>query len=1245
MGKVYIYSLCVYLCVNIVYGQFGFFPQRTDRRISSPYAQNLFLNPNGFRKIINNVLHLQPENPSSNPAYIYPFVNAQNRPISNNNQFYQNRPINNGQFDQNRPISNGQFDQNRPISNGQFDQYRPINNGQFDQNRPIDNDQVDQSRPINNDQLDQNRPINNEQLDQNRPINNEFDQSRPYYDNENNRRNNFRFPNQGNIPNGNVNFGQQQTTGPFVNLNPEIVEKPNQQTGDQLNNGNGNDKPNAPDVNNDDKFENQPTLSPINNDEGVNANTGGDGQDNRHGIPDVPPPGFQASTLPPLTPVPASESRNNFGIFSDTCKTVDNGVGSCINVASCEPYMKLLQNARRSNDAVQLLRKVHCGFEGSNPKVCCPFQKIPDVPPPTLPPSTAAPAPITTSTESVVASGKSLPDSSDFIEKFPEPPVCGVSNGTFSRVVGGVDAKLGAFPWMALLGYKERSSTRWLCGGSLISTHHVLTAAHCIHKHETDLYVVRLGELDLAREDEGATPIDVLIKYKIKHEDYDRSTITNDIGLLILEQRVQFTDLIKPICIPQSSELRSNTFEDWTPLLAGWGDTEFRGPSANHLQVVQLPVVSNTFCANAYKPYKSQVIDERVLCAGYKKGGKDACQGDSGGPLMQPIYNPETLATYLYQIGVVSYGRNCAEAGFPGVYSRVTHFVPWLEKNVLVIMKAWFLLRKYILTIPRFDLFLQGALLIVVFLESYVYLLLRRNARSGYLPSINEDWLKLGVGGAEFLFGTIVAWWGRGSRHFALSGWLCATAVSGLIVLAFPYPASGRPSVALCGGGSISPYLEPVEDMERYDHLVPARTAVLIITAIFCSFTKISIWAHGITYLDDHEPASGPYFYGILISIRLSLGLSGQNWMRDVSVREDWWEAQLSLSMLTLMFSILFTLFPKRMEGYKEFYEVEYNCILKPIGRMLSNKALMIQTVALSLLNTALFGYVNYDTASIQAKFHVETLRQDPRTTRTIMDIFRSLVIIFFVSIFRMRFSVRRRDAVKSNTASKVGGACCVLVAVFFAVLTGLHCRTGEMAGFNGSYEQPDCSIDCGCISENYGFSPVCILNTSTTYFSPCHAGCKEYEDLNGFLLFENCNCGPHRALRGSCTLPDCWLTYNLYLVFFTLVLATTAASFLMQGMVALRAVRARDKPIAIGVTFALIGLLSHVLGHALYMVISHLTCAFEEKGVCLFHKFSVWSIGAVSAVLAVLSGVFSILASRYPPAPEMLVTSDMPVS
>ncbi|CAB3224787.1 unnamed protein product [Arctia plantaginis] len=455
------------------------------------------------------------------------------------------------------------------------------------------------------------------------------------------------LPNQGNEgfqPDGAVNFGNNQQ-------NPTFGGNQNNE-GHQEKSGQDGDSP-------------APTNDPVNFDD----------------ISSAP----ETSTLPALTPVPAvkTESRNsfNFGsptVFGATCDTVDGGVGNCISLYNCQQYLKLVQESRA--EATKILRKAHCGFEGNNPKVCCPLPGIPTAPP--QPPTTTTTTTTTTTAAPVTAMSKTA--LGDFVDSLPDPPVCGVSNATFSRVVGGINAKLGDFPWMALLGYKSRrGGTSWLCGGSLISSHHILTAAHCIHNHENDLYVVRLGELDLAREDEGATPLDVMIKQKIKHAEYSATSFTNDIGILILDRNVEFTDLIRPICIPKDSELRARSFEDYTPLIAGWGHTEFRGPSATHLQVLQLPVVSNDFCTQAYAAYKAQKIDERVLCAGYKKGGKDACQGDSGGPLMQPIWSPVEYKTYFFQIGVVSYGRKCAEAGFPGVYSRITHFVNWIEEQIV----------------------------------------------------------------------------------------------------------------------------------------------------------------------------------------------------------------------------------------------------------------------------------------------------------------------------------------------------------------------------------------------------------------------------------------------------------------------------------------------------------------------------------------------------------------------------------
>lgn len=552
-------------------------------------------------------------------------------------------------------------------------------------------------------------------------------------------------------------------------------------------------------------------------------------------------------------------------------------------------------------------------------------------------------------------------------------------------------------------------------------------------------------------------------------------------------------------------------------------------------------------------------------------------------------------------------------------------------KGDTIFHKLWYFLSTYVLTLKRFDLFLQGTFLIVILLETNVYLLLKRDAAEGYHPMLIEEWVKLGAAGTEVLLGTAVAWWGRGRRQFALSGWIAITSASGLLVLAFPFDKSNVWDVGLCGDGTVSSLVNYTSDSN-----VSGRTVALVLTALLCALTKISIWSHGLTYLDDLDPSNGPFFYGILISIRLSLGLSGDSWLRASSVREDWWEAHISICMLTLMFAILFTLFPARMKIYAQ----EDDCIdtgfCASWNRIIRNKALVVQSLALSFLSAAVFCFVPYDGAYVQALFHVETIRQDPRTSRTLSDIFRSFVIIFFVMIFRVRFSGHRADGVKSNTASRVAGVVAIFVAVFFAVMAILRCDIGDIAGIeNGSFQQPSCSSGCGCNSENYGFSPVCLLDTGTTYFSPCNAGCSQSEDLNGFLVYHNCSCGPglQRAARGACSLISCQLAYSAYQVLYTIMLAVSAACFLMQGMVIIRAVRPADKAIAVGTSMSVVALLSFIFGHLLYMIISYFTCAYTNRDTCLLHHTTIWSASATSSVLALLTFITSLVASKLPGA------------
>jgi len=54
----------------------------------------------------------------------------------------------------------------------------------------------------------------------------------------------------------------------------------------------------------------------------------------------------------------------------------------------------------------------------------------------------------------------------------------------------------------------------------------------------------------------------------------------------------------------------------------------------------------------------------------------DTCQGDSGGPLMAFVNNTWVLA------GLTSNGYGCAQAGYPGVYTRVSSLISFINANI-----------------------------------------------------------------------------------------------------------------------------------------------------------------------------------------------------------------------------------------------------------------------------------------------------------------------------------------------------------------------------------------------------------------------------------------------------------------------------------------------------------------------------------------------------------------------------------
>lgn len=169
-----------------------------------------------------------------------------------------------------------------------------------------------------------------------------------------------------------------------------------------------------------------------------------------------------------------------------------------------------------------------------------------------------------------------------------------------------------------------------------------------------------MGDYDLIRTDDLSAPAVFRVAEIIAHPDFSGMGFYNDVALLRLDREVDYNRFIKPICLP-TGRAASNTFVGTFATVIGWGTDKYKGKENNALQEVKLPVWSNYECDKTY----FQRITDIFLCAGLPEGGKDACQGDSGGPLMLELESGKWT-----QIGIVSFGNECAKPGYPGVYTR-----------------------------------------------------------------------------------------------------------------------------------------------------------------------------------------------------------------------------------------------------------------------------------------------------------------------------------------------------------------------------------------------------------------------------------------------------------------------------------------------------------------------------------------------------------------------------------------------
>ncbi|XP_073961111.1 phenoloxidase-activating enzyme-like [Choristoneura fumiferana] len=379
-----------------------------------------------------------------------------------------------------------------------------------------------------------------------------------------------------------------------------------------------------------------------------------------------------------------------FGIVNgqNQCRTLQGGAGTCTLLDKCQPLKDIEKKPRKTDADLLFLRQSSCGLSHNfKPKVCCPpesdwhsiSQPTPVQFPNPKPPVTSTRGDDVSDAEREYAESANCP--STLQAPAPETGCCGVETLGGDRISGGDVANVEQYPWLALLEYTGRFTP---CGGTLISSRYVLTAAHCVGATRYgEPKRVRLGEYnttsyptDMVEVNGGGFEIlEVVvigIERHLQHPEYRgrANGSANDIGLVKLSKNAPYTDFIRPICLP-SRDVTVKPPEFLRFFAAGWGSNGTLFSDVK--QHVDLPYVPLNICQI---PIKNR-LNENQICAG-GEAGKDSCKGDSGGPLM--IENGETFEL----VGVVSYGHlRCGTKDFPGVYTHVYKYLDWIKREMI----------------------------------------------------------------------------------------------------------------------------------------------------------------------------------------------------------------------------------------------------------------------------------------------------------------------------------------------------------------------------------------------------------------------------------------------------------------------------------------------------------------------------------------------------------------------------------
>uniref|UniRef100_A0A1I8NSG0 trypsin n=1 Tax=Stomoxys calcitrans TaxID=35570 RepID=A0A1I8NSG0_STOCA len=236
-----------------------------------------------------------------------------------------------------------------------------------------------------------------------------------------------------------------------------------------------------------------------------------------------------------------------------------------------------------------------------------------------------------------------------------DPLLYNENSDNTTRIVGGKPIRIRQVPWQIAL----YDSGYFICGGSIISRHWVLTAAHCVEWGGS--FAVRAGSPLLGRGGQIRRA-----RVVIMHSEYNSYTANLDIAMLRVRERFRFTEFVKPVKLALYNRVLPKRL-----FVSGWGTRREGGSASNQLRGVTLDRLVRQKCREQYA--NDIYITKYMVCASTPE--KDSCQGDSGGPLVNG----------RIQYGIVSFGIGCARPRYPGVYTNIRRLNQWIR----IVIRRW----------------------------------------------------------------------------------------------------------------------------------------------------------------------------------------------------------------------------------------------------------------------------------------------------------------------------------------------------------------------------------------------------------------------------------------------------------------------------------------------------------------------------------------------------------------------------